>query len=172
MKIHLPSAQNAPQGKLEFDYTTDLSQEVVHFEKPFQSPVRIFGLVSDSAGMVRLEGVIEAEVSAHCARCDKPVSYMKQVEIRFMLATALEDEDVDDIWVVDSDDVELNDIFVPELIMDMDMSVLCSEDCVGLCPKCGHNLNHGECGCDRHSVDPRLAVLEGFRIEPDDGEKE
>ena len=172
MKIHLPSAQNAPGGRLEFDYTTDLSQEVVHFENPFQSPVRIFGMVSDSAGMVRLEGVIEAEVSAHCARCDQPVSYMKQVEVRFMLATALEDEDVDDIWVVDSDDVELNDIFVPELIMDMDMSVLCSEACAGLCPKCGHNLNQGDCGCDRRSIDPRLAVLEGLKIEPDDSEKE
>ena len=40
----------------------------------------------------------------------------------------------------------------------MDTKTLCSEDCKGLCPRCGANLNDGPCGCKRE-VDPRLAVL-------------
>ena len=39
---------------------------------------------------------------------------------------------------------------------------LCREGCRGLCPKCGKNLNEGDCGCDRKEIDPRLAVLKKF----------
>ena len=40
----------------------------------------------------------------------------------------------------------------------MDGKHLCSEDCKGLCPTCGKDLNEGPCGCGKE-VDPRLAVL-------------
>ena len=41
----------------------------------------------------------------------------------------------------------------------METKFLCSEDCKGLCPRCGKNLNLGPCGC-RKEPDPRFAVLE------------
>ena len=44
-------------------------------------------------------------------------------------------------------------------ILDMDSKFLCREDCKGLCPKCGKNLNLGPCGCGKET-DPRFAVLE------------
>ena len=56
----------------------------------------------------------------------------------------------------------LDEILIPELLLDMEMTVLCREDCKGLCPKCGKNLNDGDCGCDRREIDPRLAVLQEF----------
>ena len=68
----------------------------------------------------------------------------------------------DDVYLVESDAVELDDILIPELIMDMEMSVVCDEDCKGLCYKCGKNLNEGPCGCVTKEVDPRLAVLQKF----------
>ena len=37
---------------------------------------------------------------------------------------------------------------------------LCSEDCKGLCPKCGADLNLGDCGCDKEDIDPRWADLQ------------
>ena len=69
-------------------------------------------------------------------------------------------DEMDDIIYVESDEVDLDDLLVPELILDMDIAVLCSEDCKGLCPKCGKNLNEGDCGCDRRVIDPRLAKLQ------------
>lgn len=44
---------------------------------------------------------------------------------------------------------------------------LCRDDCKGLCPKCGCNLNHGECGCKKDTVDPRMAPLAGLKIRKD-----
>ena len=83
----------------------------------------------------------------------------------FLLVKELEngEEDLrDDVYLVESDAVELDDILIPELIMDMEMSVVCDEDCKGLCFKCGKDLNQGPCGCVTKEVDPRLAVLQKF----------
>lgn len=41
---------------------------------------------------------------------------------------------------------------------------LCSEDCKGLCPKCGINRNQGSCACARDEGDPRLAVLRNLKL--------
>ena len=59
------------------------------------------------------------------------------------------------------------DLFVSdELYVNMPMQVLCKEDCKGLCPKCGKDLNKGDCGCDKTVLDPRMAkILDIFNAE-------
>ncbi|MBO4749763.1 MAG: DUF177 domain-containing protein, partial [Lachnospiraceae bacterium] len=47
-----------------------------------------------------------------------------------------------------------------ELMENWPAKILCKEDCKGLCPVCGKNLNEGECGCDRFVPDPRLAGIQ------------
>ena len=37
---------------------------------------------------------------------------------------------------------------------------LCKDDCLGLCSKCGKNLNEGECSCEKKEIDPRLLPLQ------------
>ena len=46
-----------------------------------------------------------------------------------------------------------------EILINMPVKVLCREDCKGICPVCGHNLNEGECGCDTFVPDPRMAAI-------------
>ena len=46
-----------------------------------------------------------------------------------------------------------------DLLLALPTKHLCREDCRGLCPHCGKNLNEGLCGCREDKVDPRLAVL-------------
>lgn len=165
MQIRLQELATMPGYRAQFDYTIDLSQEEVAFEFPFQHPVRLEGEVSDDAGAITLSATVHARVSARCARCGKPVEYDKETPVEFLLVKEVEgaeEELQDDLYLIESDAVELDDILVPELILDMEMAVLCDEDCKGLCPKCGQNLNQGECGCVRKEIDPRLAVLQKF----------
>ena len=84
------------------------------------------------------------------------------------LAGQEEQELPDDMLAIRSDELELDEVLIPELILDMEMAVLCREDCKGLCPKCGANLNRGECGCSRREIDPRLAVLQRILEEKKD----
>ena len=71
----------------------------------------------------------------------------------------LSEEEEDDLFVLTSDSVDPADVLVPALILQVQMTYLCKEDCKGLCPTCGKNLNLGPCGC-RKQIDPRFAVLE------------
>ena len=165
MQIRLQELATMPDYRARFDYTTDLSQEEVGFEFPFRQPVRLEGEVSDDAGAITLSATIHARVTTRCARCGKPVEYDKETDVEFLLVKELEGEEDDlrdDVYLVESDVVELDDILIPELILDMEMAVVCDEDCKGLCPKCGKNLNQGDCGCVVKEVDPRLAVLQKF----------
>ncbi len=50
------------------------------------------------------------------------------------------------------------DVLETCFILNMDQKFLCSEDCKGLCERCGRNLNDGPCGCGKQ-LDPRMAVL-------------
>lgn len=52
-----------------------------------------------------------------------------------------------------------------QFMLAMPVNPLCDETCKGLCPKCGANLNQGDCGCDRTEEDPRLAPLRNLKVE-------
>mgnify|MGYP002624301755 CR=1 FL=1 len=56
-------------------------------------------------------------------------------------------------------ELDIDDLLESVYILSMDRQILCREDCKGLCPRCGADLNEGACGCGKES-DPRLAVLE------------
>lgn len=164
MIIHLKELASSPEGRICFDYTIDLSGEEVNFEYPFEEPVRVCGQVSDDAGMIRLTAQVAAAVHTRCARCNCPVVYNKTVDVDFALVSGFEGgEERDDVIAVSSDEVDLDAIVVPELLLDMEMAVLCREDCKGLCHQCGKNLNEGPCGCEQRPVDPRLEALRQWR---------
>jgi uncharacterized protein len=52
-----------------------------------------------------------------------------------------------------------------QILLSLPVAPLCREDCKGLCPRCGKDLNDGECGCDRTVLDPRWAALKGIQLE-------
>lgn len=43
--------------------------------------------------------------------------------------------------------IELEDLLREQVLLSLPMRTLCREDCRGLCPRCGRNLNAGACGC-------------------------
>ncbi|MBN1297720.1 DUF177 domain-containing protein, partial [bacterium] len=57
------------------------------------------------------------------------------------------------------DRIDICRVIAEQIVLQIPMKTLCSDDCKGLCSRCGADLNAGTCGCDRDSVDPRLAKL-------------
>jgi uncharacterized protein len=68
-----------------------------------------------------------------------------------------------------SADLELGDVIREALILAAPEYPLCREDCRGLCPRCGAELNEGPCGC-RSEADPRWAALDALRPRAHDDE--
>jgi DUF177 domain-containing protein len=64
----------------------------------------------------------------------------------------------------DGHTIDLDPIVREQVLLALPVSVVCKDDCKGLCPKCGQDLNEAECGCERKVVDPRLAVLKSIKL--------
>ena len=158
MKIDLKKLNTSAHASIPFDETIDLTDEKLYGAKPFQSPVHIKGVVSNESGVVRLAGSIETIYSTECARCLKPL------EIPLPEA-----EEEDDLFVLTSDSVDPADVLVPALILQVQMTYLCKEDCKGLCPHCGADRNVTDCDCDKKQIDPRFAALRAL-LDSDKGE--
>lgn len=117
------------------------------------------GFIVNNAGALTLRGTLSAAMRCVCDRCaaefDREVSYPLDIP----LASELQDEENPDYFLLEGDELDLEELLETVFILNMDTRFLCREDCKGLCSRCGKNLNEGPCDC-RKGSDPRLAVLE------------
>ena len=160
---------NAPGERIAFQFDLDLSDVDFGGRRPVQNPVVVAGDVRNVAGMLLLTFEASTVLKSVCDRCLKPFDQPKTVRYETMLAEELEDEDSDDILLLEDGAVDLGELARTVFILEMDTKTLCSEDCKGICPGCGVDLNQGTCTCKKE-VDPRLAVLAKL-LDKDNGEK-
>lgn len=148
----------APGKTLEFQFQMDLSD--VEFEGcyPASRPVETKGLVRNTAGLLELSLSAWTTLDSVCDRCGKEFLQEKEVSYSCMLAEELQNEDSDEIVLLEDGRVDVGDLARTEFILGMDTKTLCSEDCKGLCPRCGADWNIGPCSCKKEP-DPRMAAL-------------
>ena len=158
MVLNLQKIINAPGERMEFQFTLDLSDVDFGGQWPVQNPVVVTGEVRNTAGMLTLELEADTVLKSVCDRCMKPFDQPKTVRFQCMLSEDPADEENDDILVVENHTLDVGDLAKTTFILEMDTKTLCSEDCKGLCPGCGVDLNQRSCTCKK-AVDPRLAVL-------------
>ncbi|PKM62010.1 MAG: nucleic acid-binding protein, partial [Firmicutes bacterium HGW-Firmicutes-21] len=78
------------------------------------------------------------------------------------LTDKLENEDNDEFILVENGLFDVSEFVQGSITLELPSRFMCSEDCKGLCPKCGHNLNESLCSCDKREIDPRLAILSEY----------
>ncbi len=125
------------------------------------------------AGMeLFLEGAIDAQTSANCARCAEEFTTSAHRSFRYVLAPkAVSDQDGADprsedleFSLYEGDYVDLSPLVREQVLLALAERPLCREDCKGLCASCGANLNEALCGCTKQQGDPRLAVLRTLKL--------
>ena len=159
MRLDLRDIIHVPDARKDFQFQLDLSQLDFYGSNPIAHPVLAEGSVTNHAGALVLSGTARSELDLVCDRCGKEFSREKVVPLDSLLADKLENEDSeDDIILLDGNELDLDEVVTTAFVLAMDTKNLCSEDCKGLCAKCGADLNLGPCGC-RPEVDPRLAAL-------------
>lgn len=174
MHLDLRDIIHAPGAHKEFGYVLDLSGVELFGEHPFNRPVNVSGAVRNMAGALELEGRAESVLDTRCDRCLKPLQVKLDVPVTTLLAESLaneEDRDSDEIVLLENGQADLDEIFSTACILSLDGKHLCSEDCKGLCPRCGRDLNEGPCGCKKE-LDPRFAALAKLLDTDPDGSEE
>lgn len=171
MRLDLKEIIHVPGASRDFSCTLDLSQTELFGEKPFQKPVRVSGIVRNMAGALILTGRAACAVETCCDRCLKPITVEFEADVETLLAEELEDEENDEIVLLEDGQVDLDEVFTEACILSWEGKHLCAEDCKGLCPRCGSDLNNGPCGCGKE-LDPRFAALAKLLDkEPEDSEQ-
>lgn len=138
-----------------------------------------------SRGVI-LDGSFEFVVTAPCKRCivDVECRFPVQFELNLIpkslyeadrAAEKGEDDEAAEVGgtfnlekadedVFDGKTIDLDPIVREQVLLALPMNVVCREDCKGLCPVCGQNLNEKKCACETKVVDPRLAALKNIKL--------
>ena len=132
-----------------------------------EGAVHVTGRLS-SAGQGRwyFSGRIEGEAVSACRRCLEEVRAGVEQDVHLFFAeegdeTAADDPDV---YPIDprARELDLRPAIREEWLLDVPAYALCREDCKGLCPSCGTDLNAGECDCPP-ATDTRWDALRGVK---------
>lgn len=132
------------------------------------APLRVELAAELEGAEIHVVGRLATRLELTCARCLEPVE--REMAPRFDLlyrpvATIARDEEIglrpDDLEVgfFAGQGLFLADVVVEQVYLALPMKVVCREDCRGLCPGCGANLNRERCRCGPRALDPRLAPL-------------
>ena len=146
---------NEPPGDLK------LQAEGVEFEKP----VKVDLLVSKSKDQLICRGRVTVPVKLECSRCLLKFEKEQSADLDFVidLSGALEqtNSEEDGFFVADpsASYFVLDDLVREAIILSLPLKPLCSEDCKGLCPVCGTDLNKSHCHCVVVKTDPRWDKL-------------
>ena len=160
MLLGLSKIIDCPGACLPFSVSVDLSDLCYGVSHPVSEPVVAQGTVRNTAGVLMMEGELSTTIHGLCDRCATPFDREITFPINVVLVTELASEENEDEWVfpLEGDSADLDDIVRTVFVLNLDSKLLCKEDCRGLCPRCGKNLNDGPCNCQKE-LDPRFAAL-------------
>ncbi len=118
----------------------------------FPSPLFLDVEVLTEEDLLYVQGELILEIGFDCSRCLDEMTM--NLRIPFM-----EEFSRDEVL---EDTLDITQRVLENILLEIPQKPLCSEDCRGLCPRCGQDQNKGECSCQKESIDPRLAVLDEY----------
>lgn len=130
-------------------------------EVVFTQALRLELELTGTGSAIIVEGTVKTAVQLSCDRCLKPFSL--PIEAPFSetyypagLGQKIHREE----WVPFKDEViDLMPEVMKTILIELPMKAVCQDDCRGICPSCGQNLNTGDCNCEHEKIDSRLGVL-------------
>lgn len=143
-----------------FGCELDFSELELWGNRPFKTPVKVTGSVGNRSTIVTLLYTAQFVLSYPCDRCAEAVEKPWLLSFEHTLVTSLNSDDGDDNYiVVENQRLDLDELVRSDILLSLPSKLLCREDCKGLCPVCGKNLNTGDCDCNARFIDPRLEAL-------------
>lgn len=178
MKIRIDEITEKPRQLLsEEQYTAFPSLVTLQDsgECEFVSPLVVDLTVYKEYDHIRVKGVLAVTVRQHCSRCLS--EYEATLHPAFTMFYTKADhtpQDEEELELTDEDlvsvaftgdEIDFSQEIAEQVVMELPYKPLCAEECLGLCVKCGADLNVGDCGCERAPVNVRFSALKDFKVE-------
>ncbi len=122
--------------------------------------IEVSATVENIEGRVVLSATINCELASSCDRCLEPVTLTLTVPVLKTLIFEEDEQDdtLDDYYVTETREVDLDRLFTDEMLLYFPSKVVCKDDCSGLCSVCGNKKSSG-CSCEEKHTDSRFDVL-------------
>jgi uncharacterized protein len=148
MKLNIRQVFNVVGAKKVLDFKIPLEELSSISMFNFDTPVHVTGEVYNRAGIINLEFNTEFTLSLLCDRCLDPFNREYSYDFTHTVVKTVYNDKNDEYIVADGDFIDITDIAISDMLLQLPTKILCKEDCKGLCPKCGTNLNHSVCSCN------------------------
>jgi uncharacterized protein len=155
-----------------------LAEMAASGECKFAAPIGTILRAQRIGDMVEIDGDIETFVRLTCSRCLQPfeTSLKPHFALTYMhrVTDVIKDSDpqevelnAEDTGIVyfQGEKINLKDTIQEQVVLEFPIRALCKQDCKGLCPKCGADLNENLCDCDHRSSPGRFDVLKNLKLE-------
>lgn len=117
------------------------------------SPIKIKGDILIDNDILKLSVDL---IYSYDTKCDRCLCDVHKEEISHLV----KQYDIKEIASSDKEGIDLEDTVLEKILLNMPSKVLCKDDCLGLCPDCGINLNKDSCKCSEEKINPKFAALE------------
>ena len=149
-------------------------EENIRFDSPLEMEIRLRRV----SRFVEASGLLRSSVHLSCSRClghfSQPLSipfeatYSEEAPAAESPGEAAEIEvtaESIDLFPFHGKEIDLVEAIQEQVVLALPLRPLCREDCKGLCPGCGADLNQGACECAEKPVDPRFSVLKNLKLD-------
>jgi len=154
-----------------------LAEMVAAGECRFTGSVQVALTAGRELDHYRVEGTVTVPVQLDCSRClcrfDRTVHSEFTFFFREDSAANHEEEDEVELGEHDlistcfsGDEIDLLPEIAEQVALEIPLKPLCSENCKGLCPVCGIDLNSGSCSCIIEQKQSKFAALKDFKVRP------
>ena len=169
MRIELENLEGGKSDLAHVYQTEELNP--VDERVQLTEPAAVTGKVRLSGNDVFVNGHVETRAQVECDRCLKTVELPVSADFALEYitgdeyessATAELTEDQMFVSVFDGQAIDVDEVVKEQILLAVPTRMLCREDCKGICPECGKDLNTGECQCVKDDIDPRWAALKNL----------
>ena len=136
------------------------------------APAAVNGKVRLSGDEVFVNGHLDTRARVECDRCLKPVELPVNADftLEYISGSEYESSEVAELTeaelsvsVFDGKGIDVDEIVKEQILLAVPTRMLCREECKGICPQCGTDLNTGDCDCVTNDIDPRWAALKSLK---------
>ena len=148
------------------------SKSGIEFGDDFNTNIQVFR----AADSVVFNGSLIGNLKLLCSRCGKPFTFPAERNFTSTYCKSsdkfkgireevkLTKDDLD-LTFFSGEEVDLVDVLNEQIQLAIPYRPLCQEDCKGLCPYCGKDLNDSDCKCEKGSRSLKFSALRGIEID-------
>lgn len=154
MKIDMSPMLKGETDKISVDYPLTIKD--AFYGVTFNGPFHVYGTITNLAGYIILKLNVEADYTTQCDRCLTLINGKFRTEFTKAVAPQgqLQDEENEEYVILSGTMLDVDEQLEDEITVTFPSKHICKEDCLGLCDRCGKNLNEGGCGCVKKDINP------------------